>query len=77
MTMSTSVKHDVPHFAIFHSRNDTGICPVCLMSEAKTWQDLLTRAEQAVEIAKSQIRREREERQAEALLKEQKRKPKG
>lgn len=50
---------------------------MCLMSEAKTWQDLLTRAEQAVEIAKSQIRREREERQAEALLKEQKRKPKG
>lgn len=58
---STDIRHDVPHFAIFHSRNSTGICPVCLLSEAKSWSEMLTRCEQAVEISRIQVQREREE----------------
>lgn len=59
---SSSIHHDVPHFAIFHSRNSTGICPVCLLSESKSWSEMLMRCEQALEIARSQVQREREER---------------
>lgn len=58
---STAIRHDVPHFAIFHSRNSTGVCPVCLLSEARDWRDMLIRTERAHEIAKIEVQREREE----------------
>lgn len=61
MPNSTAIHHDVPHYAIFHSRNSLGTCPVCLASEARSWTDMKDRLERALEIARHEVEREQSE----------------
>jgi hypothetical protein len=65
--MTLGLRHDVPHFAIFHSRNTSGVCPICLVAEASSWADLAGRLREASEITRSEVRRETEERMFSAL----------
>ena len=60
MPNSTAVHHDVPHYAIFHSRNTTGVCPVCYISESRSWAEMAERLRYAQEITLSQLQSERE-----------------
>ena len=50
-----NLRHDLPHYAIFHSRNSTGICPLCLMAESTTWQELSKNMAKAQEIVDHEL----------------------